>query len=133
MRYISISSALIRFQLIPLGGVISVLTSVPWRLFDYEISLTSLAKLAKIIYMSTISIHDAKTNLSKYIAAAKKGEKIYIGGFGKPEVVLVALTPQESQKLNKRSFAIAKGKVMATDEAFSQETEQAVSSLLLGE
>jgi prevent-host-death family protein len=83
--------------------------------------------------MSTISIHDAKTNLSKYIAAAKKGQKVYIGGYGKPEVALVALTPQETQKLNKRLFVIAKGKIKATDEAFSQETEQAVTSLLLGE
>lgn len=83
--------------------------------------------------MSTISIHDAKTNLSKYIAAAKNGEKIYIGGFGKAEVALVALDAQEKQALNKRSFAIAKGKVVATDEAFSQEVEQIVSSLLLGE
>lgn len=74
-----------------------------------------------------------KTNLSKYIAAAKKGEKIYIGGYGKPEVALVALTPQESQKFNKRLFIIAKGKVSANDEAFSPQTEQTVASLLLGE
>lgn len=38
--------------------------------------------------MKAVTIHDAKTNLSKYIAAAKRGEKIYIGSFGKPEVVL---------------------------------------------
>ena len=95
--------------------------------------MTRLANLAKIVGMSTVSIHDAKTNLSKYIAAAKKGQKIYIGGYGKPEVVLVALTPQETKKFNKRPFTIAKGKVTATDDAFSGETEQAVSWLLLGE
>jgi antitoxin (DNA-binding transcriptional repressor) of toxin-antitoxin stability system len=39
--------------------------------------------------MKTVSIHDAKTNLSKYIAAVKAGETIYIGSFGKPEVKLV--------------------------------------------
>ena len=83
--------------------------------------------------MSTISIHDAKTNLSKYIAAAKTGQKIYIGGYGKPEVVLTAITPEESRNLSNRSFAIAKGKVKATDQAFSQETEQAVTTLLLGQ
>lgn len=83
--------------------------------------------------MKTVPIHDAKTNLSKYIAAAKKGDKVYIGGYGKPEVALVALTRNESQKLNKRSFKIAKGKVTTNDDAFSQKTEQTVASLLLGE
>ncbi|HSX06307.1 MAG TPA: type II toxin-antitoxin system prevent-host-death family antitoxin [Candidatus Saccharimonadia bacterium] len=82
--------------------------------------------------MSTISIHDAKTNLSKYIAEAKKGQKIYIGGYGKPEVALVALTPQETRGLHKRQFTIAKGKVKAADDAFSQETEQTITSLFLG-
>lgn len=38
--------------------------------------------------MKAVSIHDAKTNLSKYIAAAKRGETIYIGSHGKPEVSL---------------------------------------------
>ncbi len=39
--------------------------------------------------MKTIPIHDAKTNLSKYIAAAKRGEKVAIGAYGKYEVSLV--------------------------------------------
>ena len=82
--------------------------------------------------MSTISIHDAKTNLSKYIAAAKKGQKVYIGGYGKPEVALVALTPEETRGFGQRSFRLAKGKITAGDDAFSAETEQTVASLLLG-
>ena len=69
--------------------------------------------------MKTVSIHDAKTNLSKYIAAAKKGEPIYIGGFGKAEVVLTKLSPKESTILNERSFVIAKGKVKEKDDSFS--------------
>jgi len=38
----------------------------------------------------TISIYDAKTNLSKLIALAKQGEEVVIGSYGKPEVKLVA-------------------------------------------
>jgi len=82
--------------------------------------------------MKTISIHDAKTNLSKYIAAAKKGEKIYIGGFGKPEVLLVKISDQENTVLNKRVFTIGKGKVKAAD-SFSDIADKDIAALMLGE
>ena len=36
----------------------------------------------------TISIHDAKSNLSKLVKRAAGGETIYIGAYGKPEVKL---------------------------------------------
>ncbi|HJQ09315.1 MAG TPA: type II toxin-antitoxin system prevent-host-death family antitoxin [Candidatus Saccharimonadales bacterium] len=83
--------------------------------------------------MKTISIHDAKTNLSKYIAAAKKGEKVYIGGFGKPEVLLVKISDQENTALNKRVFTIGKGKVTAKANAFSTTTDQSIAALMQGE
>lgn len=83
--------------------------------------------------MKTISIHDAKTNLSKYIAIAKKGEKIYIGGFGKPEVLLVKISDQENAALNKRIFTIGKGKVKAKDDAFSDATDRSIAALMQGE
>ncbi len=54
--------------------------------------------------MITVSIHDAKTNLSKYIAAAKRGEKVYIGNRGKPEVRIVAETPPKIH----RKFGVLK-------------------------
>jgi antitoxin (DNA-binding transcriptional repressor) of toxin-antitoxin stability system len=83
--------------------------------------------------MKTISIHDAKTNLSKYIAAAKKGEKVYIGGFGKAEVLLVKISEHENRTLNKRKFTIGKGKVTAKPDAFSDSTNQSIAALMLGE
>lgn len=83
--------------------------------------------------MKTISIHDAKTNLSKYIAAAKKGEKVYIGGFGKAEVVLVKISEHDNAIQNKRQFAIAKGKIKVKPDAFSEETDQSIAELMLGE
>lgn len=78
--------------------------------------------------MKTITIHDAKTNLSKYIAAAKKGEKIYIGGYGKAEVVLTKLPNP-----GKRDFGFLKGRITAQPDAFSEETEAEIAKLMLGE
>ena len=83
--------------------------------------------------MKTISIHYAKTNLSKYIAAAKKGEKVYIGGFGKAEVVLTRLPVQENANGDKRSFLCAKGKIVEKQGAFSVATEQSIASLMYGD
>lgn len=83
--------------------------------------------------MKTISIHDAKTNLSKYIAAAKKGEKVYIGGFGKAEVLLVKVSEEDKNSLKIREFNIAKGKVSNYQDAFSDDAEEQVTSLLLNE
>ncbi len=37
----------------------------------------------------TITVHEAKTHLSKYIKQAKAGKPVSIGAFGKEEVVLM--------------------------------------------
>jgi prevent-host-death family protein len=47
---------------------------------------------------NTISIYDAKTNFSKLVAKAKKGEEVIIGAFGEPEVMLVPY--KKKNKLN---------------------------------
>lgn len=83
--------------------------------------------------MKTISIHDAKTNLSKYIAAAKKGEKVYIGGFGKAEVALVRLSDEEKNNFHQRHFSAGKGKLTPQPDAFLASTDKDVSLLMLEE
>jgi antitoxin (DNA-binding transcriptional repressor) of toxin-antitoxin stability system len=83
--------------------------------------------------MKTVTIHDAKTNLSKYIAAALQGEKIYIGGFGKAEVVLSKIPPQQNNPQGKRLFAVANGKIKAAPDAFSDATDHEISALMLAE
>lgn len=83
--------------------------------------------------MQTVTIHDAKTNLSKYIAAVKKGSNIFIGGFGEPEVKLVKVTPADLVGSKARNFAIAKGKVVEHSDSFSDETEAEVGELLAGD
>ncbi len=81
--------------------------------------------------MKAITIHDAKTNLSKYIADAKKGDKVYIGGFGKAEVMLVAVDKRDISP-KQRTFSAARGKIEAKPDAFSASTDKAVEYLLLG-
>lgn len=41
--------------------------------------------------MKAIPIHEAKTNLSKYIKQAKAGKPVYIGAWGESEVMLSAV------------------------------------------
>ncbi|MGH7236973.1 MAG: type II toxin-antitoxin system Phd/YefM family antitoxin [Candidatus Saccharimonadales bacterium] len=79
--------------------------------------------------MKTVTIHDAKTNLSKYIAAAKNGEKIYIGGFGKPEVQLKVVPAQKES--GKRPLGLLKGKIWVAPDAFSEETDKEIADLML--
>jgi len=80
--------------------------------------------------MKTISIHDAKTNLSKYIVAAKKGQKVYIGGFGKAEVVLTRIPDQGNGPGAKRNFTVARGKITEKPDSFSEKTEHFISNLM---
>jgi antitoxin (DNA-binding transcriptional repressor) of toxin-antitoxin stability system len=80
--------------------------------------------------MKTITIHDAKTNLSKYIAAAKNGEKVYIGGFGKAEVVLTKISADEGNSAKKHSFSIAKGKITEKPGSFSATTDNNIADLM---
>lgn len=47
---------------------------------------------------NTISIYEAKTNFSKLVAKAKKGEEVVIGAYGEPEVMLVPY--KKKNKLN---------------------------------
>ncbi|MGP0060151.1 MAG: type II toxin-antitoxin system Phd/YefM family antitoxin [Beijerinckiaceae bacterium] len=49
--------------------------------------------------MSITNIHDAKTNLSKLIEAALRGEEVVIAKAGKPVVRLVAIAAQPEEKV----------------------------------
>lgn len=78
--------------------------------------------------MKTIPIHDAKTNLSKYIAAAKRGDKIAIGAYGKQEVWLTNQQPKPSKPIHKKlELGTLKGKVWIAPDAFSEELDKEIS------
>ena len=83
--------------------------------------------------MKTVSIHDAKTNLSKYIAAAKRGETIYMGSNGKPEVKLVSNDGANSTKSGKRRFDLVKTHFYVAEDAFSEETDKEIADLMYGD
>lgn len=77
--------------------------------------------------MKTVTVHDAKTNLSKYIAATLRGEQIAIGRFGKPQVVLTVVEPEKKKII----FGDLKGKAWVADDAFSDETDKEIEDLML--
>ncbi|MCL2127273.1 MAG: hypothetical protein FWH38_03370 [Treponema sp.] len=59
---------------------------------------------------NTVSIHEAKTNLSKLVKRAVAGETIYIGAYGKPEAMLtVADYGKYKAGLRKDAFGCMKG------------------------
>jgi len=78
----------------------------------------------------TISIHDAKTNLSKYIAQVKTGKTLFIGAYGNPEVMLTLVTLADLSTAKKRDFSFAKNKISEMRDSFSEETELEVAQLL---
>ncbi len=64
--------------------------------------------------MAQFSVHDAKTNLSKLIAAALAGDDVVIARGNVPAVRLVPVVPK-----GQRSFGALKGRI-AIDEAFHE-------------
>ena len=64
--------------------------------------------------MTTVTIHEAKTNLSKLIARAEAGEEIIIARGREPVARLAAVSPRKA----KRTPGRLKGKVYLPDEFF---------------
>ena len=66
--------------------------------------------------METITIYEAKTNLSKLVKRATAGETVYIGSYGKPEAILTAATPAKyTAELRKGFFGCMKGEIELAD------------------
>jgi antitoxin (DNA-binding transcriptional repressor) of toxin-antitoxin stability system len=61
--------------------------------------------------METIPMHQAKSTLSQLVKRASSGERIFIGGYGKAEVVL---SPASSVK-PKKILGILEGKLLVPD------------------
>lgn len=82
--------------------------------------------------MKTVNIHDAKTNLSKYLAAVKQGQQIFIGPRGEPEFELVYHKPVNKPKTY-RKLGPLKDKIWIAPDAFSRETDEEIAKLMYGE
>jgi antitoxin (DNA-binding transcriptional repressor) of toxin-antitoxin stability system len=60
----------------------------------------------------TVSIHEAKTSLSRLVKRAAAGETIYIGAYGKPDVALTAVNQKKiNAELRAQAFGCMKGKI----------------------
>ncbi len=70
--------------------------------------------------MLTVNIHEAKTNLSKLIAMAVKGQPFIIAKAGKPLVKVEALD-EEPALPRKDGFGILKGKVKLPEDRYLPE------------
>ncbi|GHU02194.1 hypothetical protein FACS1894147_03560 [Spirochaetia bacterium] len=68
--------------------------------------------LDKIKAPATVPIHEAKTTLSQLVKRAAAGETIYIGAYGKPEVMLTAAnTGKYMAELRKGIIGCMKGQI----------------------
>ena len=64
----------------------------------------------------TISIHDAKTNFSRLVKRAVAGETIYLGSYGKAEVMLMAVNQKKLNAEKRQSFiGCMKGQIKYSD------------------
>lgn len=75
--------------------------------------------------MKTVTIHKAKTELSKLIEKACRGEEIVIARGKKPVVRLVAI----EDKRGKRKPGAWKGKISYTPDAFAPLTDRELDEL----
>ena len=57
-----------------------------------------LAKLANLVPVATVNMHEAKTHLSELVARAEAGEEIVIARSGAPAVRLVPVVRTRTQR-----------------------------------
>lgn len=81
--------------------------------------------------MKAVTIHDAKTNLSKYLEAARHGQKIFIGPRGEPEFEIVHHKPNAKKVY--RKLGVAKGKIWIAPDAFSPEVDAEIAAQIYGD
>jgi prevent-host-death family protein len=75
-----------------------------------------------------VNIHDAKTNLSKLIAAVENGEEVIIARNGRPAVKLVRVAAT-ARKNRKQLLGSGIGKVWMAEDAFSPATDLEIQNL----
>ena len=69
--------------------------------------------------MTTVNVHEAKTNLSKLLALVEAGEEVVIARNGKPVARLVKCKPKGKPK-----FGVLKGKIKIHESFYDPMTEE---------
>ncbi len=78
--------------------------------------------------MAMVNTHEAKTHLSKLLERVANGEEIVIGRSGKPVAKLVPYAPNREP----RPFGTLKGKIWASPDWDSPETNEEIAELFYG-
>ena len=73
--------------------------------------------------MTTVNVHEAKTNLSRLLAQVEAGEEVIIARNGKPVARLVRCTPR-----GKRQFGSMKGLIKLDDSFFDPLPEEELAA-----
>lgn len=79
--------------------------------------------------MKTVNIHEAKTQLSKLVEAASKGEPFIIAKAGKPVVKVTALTAPADDQMKRLGFLA--GQITVPDD-FNQMGSDEIEKLFGG-
>jgi prevent-host-death family protein len=80
--------------------------------------------------MKTVNIHAAKTQLSKLVEEAAKGEPFVIAKAGKPMVKVVALDDAPTQPMRRLGFM--KGQIKVPDD-FDTMMQKEIEEMFYGE
>lgn len=80
--------------------------------------------------MRTVNIHEAKTQLSRLVEEAAKGESFIIAKAGKPMVKVTALGAPEKKKIRRLGFL--KGKISVPDDFDTMGSEE-IERMFTGE
>ncbi len=80
--------------------------------------------------MKTVNIHAAKTQLSKLVEEAAKGESFVIAKAGKPMVKVVALDETPSKPMRRLGFM--KGQIKVPDD-FDTMMQKEIEEMFYGE
>lgn len=68
----------------------------------------------QVVIMQTYNIHDAKTQLSRLVEQAAKGEPFVIAKAGKPMVKVIALNAPEPSQIKR--FGFMAGQIQVPDD-----------------
>lgn len=79
--------------------------------------------------MAMVNTHEAKTHLSRLLERVAAGEEIVIGKAGKPVAKLVPF----ATRTEPRPFGTLKGKIWATPDWDSAETNEEIAGLFYGD
>jgi prevent-host-death family protein len=79
--------------------------------------------------MRTVNMHEAKTQLSRLVDLAAKGESFIIAKAGKPMVKVTAISPSSSTKTHRTGFLAGE---ISTPDDFDRMGEDEIRRLFSG-